>query len=71
MTAKKLLRAYFYGRIFAGWKFKEITLKVLCGEIKPRKLYIQTFNSSDFWTLEPSVIFLTKQGEKCYLYEVD
>ena len=71
MTAKELLYAHFYGQRFAGWKLESICDKVLCGEIKPKKVYIQTFKQSDFWQIEPSVIFLTNLGEKCYLYEVD
>lgn len=71
MKSKELLHAHFHGQIFAGWKFEEICQKVLSGKIKPKKSYIQTFDEADFWQIEPSVIFLTELGEKCFLYEVD
>lgn len=71
MKAKKLLEAHFYGQIFKGRHFEPICNKVLYGEIKPQRTYIQTFDDKNFWGIEASVVFETIKGEKCYLYEIN
>lgn len=69
MKAKELLRRAF--TIRKGREYQTIVQSVTSGEIKPNSSYIQTFDEYTFFTISPDVEFITKAGEKCYLYKVD
>lgn len=67
--AKDLLKSLYVFR--KGNAFQSIVKQITHGEIKPRATYIQTFQESVFFMIDPDVVFITTANETCYLYKVD
>lgn len=69
--AKELLTAHFTGQVFKGSDFKKICIEVTEGKIRANKTYIQAFSRDTFWGIDPDVVFVTRQYENCYLWELN
>lgn len=67
--AKDLLKSLYVFR--KGNAYQPIVKQITHGEINPRATYIQTFQESVFFMIDPDVVFITTANETCYLYKVD